>query len=125
MRISVTTLGDMLLNSWDRDPAKLAISFPAGTRTYDELVANVLLRARGLWAQGVRPRQHVGILMPSGIEFLETLFAVSMIGGVSVLLNARYKAPELAFVTENADLTTIVTNEIGRASCRERVCQYV
>src|SRR3546814_2323349 len=65
----------------------------------------------GLWAQGVRPRQHVGILMPSGIEFLETLFAVSMIGGVSVLLNARYKAPELAFVTENADLTTIVTND--------------
>src|SRR3546814_6086484 len=49
--------------------------------------------------------------MPSGIEFLETLFAVSMIGGVSVLLNARYKAPELAFVTENADLTTIVTND--------------
>src|SRR3546814_17846307 len=73
MRISVTTLGDMLLNSWDRDPAKLAISFPSGTRTYDALVATVLLRARGLWAQGVRPRQHVGILMPSGIEFLETL----------------------------------------------------
>src|SRR3546814_4220845 len=72
MRISVTTLGDMLLNSWDRDPAKLAISFPSGTRTYDELVANVLLRARGLWAQGVRPRQHVGILMPSGIEFLRS-----------------------------------------------------
>src|SRR3546814_9952947 len=65
MRTSVTTLGDMLLNSWDRDPAKLAISFPSGTRTYDELVANVLLRARGLWAQGVRPRQHVGILMRS------------------------------------------------------------
>src|SRR3546814_13264231 len=108
MRISVTTLGDMLLNSWYRDPAQLAISFPSGTRTYDELVANVLLRARRLWAQGVRPRQHVGILMPSGIEFLETLFSVSMIGGVSVLLNARYKAPE-----------------IGRASCRERVCQYV
>ena len=53
---------------------------------------------------------HVGILLPSGVEFIETLFAVAMVGGVSVLMNARYRAPEVAYVTENADLVAIVTN---------------
>jgi fatty-acyl-CoA synthase len=111
IRISVTTLGDMLLNTRDRDHAKLAVVFPAGNVTYGALVDNVMARARALWAQGVRPRDHVGILMPSGISFVESFFAVAMCGAVSVLMNVRYKAPELRYVAENADLTTIITND--------------
>jgi acyl-CoA synthetase (AMP-forming)/AMP-acid ligase II len=34
-----------------------------------------------------------------------------MCGAVSVLMNARYKAPELAYVAANADLTTIITDD--------------
>ena len=111
IRISATTLGDMLLNAYDRDPAKLAIVFPAGSVTYGRLVDNIMLRARGFWALGVRPRDHVGILLPSGIDFVESFFAVAMCGAVSVLMNARYKAPELCYVAENADLTTIITDD--------------
>ncbi len=110
MRISATTLGDMLLNAWDRDPAKTAVVFPDGQVSYAELVDRVMARAAGLWAQGVRPRDHVGILMPSGIDFITSFFAVAMCGGTSVLMNARYKAEELGYVTANADLTTILTN---------------
>lgn len=114
IRISATTLGDMLLKAYDRDPAKLAIVFPAKSITYGGLVDNIMIRARALWALGVRPRQHVGILMPSGIDFIETFFAVAMCGAVSVLMNVRYKAAELRYVSENADLTTIIT--AGEAS---------
>jgi fatty-acyl-CoA synthase/long-chain acyl-CoA synthetase len=110
MRISSTTLGDMLLNAWDRDPDKPAITFPDGSVTYDELVTRVMARARGLWAMGVRPRDHVGILMPSGIDFVVALFASAVCGATSVLINARYKAAELAYVTQNADLKAILTN---------------
>nr|ART38527.1 G32 [uncultured bacterium] len=35
-----------------------------------------------------------------------------MCGAVSVLMNARYKAPEMAYVALNADLTAIVTNDV-------------
>jgi len=111
IRISVTTLADMLLCARDKNPDKLAIAFPDGSVTYGELVDNITRRARALWALGVRPRQHVGILLPSGIAFVESFFAVAMCGAVSVLMNARYKAPELAYVAENADLITIITND--------------
>lgn len=110
MRISVSPLGDILLKSWDQFPDKEAIVFPSGRRTYDDITKSVIQRARGLIGLGVKPSDHVGILLPSGTEFIETLFAVSMVGGVSVLMNARYRAPEIKYVVENADLAAIITN---------------
>jgi fatty-acyl-CoA synthase len=110
MRISVSPLGDMLLKSWDQFPDKEALVFPSGRRTYDDITRSVLRRARGLIGLGIQHGDHVGILLPSGAEFVETLFAVSMIGGVSVLMNARYRAPEIAYVVENADLVAVITN---------------
>lgn len=110
IRISVSPLADMLLKAWDAHPEKEALVFPAGRRSYDNVVRSVLHRARGLIGLGIKQGDHVGILLPSGIDFVETLFAVSMVGGVSVLMNARYRAPEIAYVVENADLVAVVTN---------------
>jgi fatty-acyl-CoA synthase len=110
MRINVSPLGDMLLKSWDQFPNKEAVVFPSGRRTYDDIKRGVIHRARGLIGLGIRPGDHVGILLPSGTEFIETLFATSMVGGVAVLMNARYRAPEIAYVIENADLVAVITN---------------
>lgn len=112
IRISATTLGDMLLKAWDRAPQKEALVFPDGRKSYDEVVRAAFHKARGMAQLGIKPGDHVGILLPSGIEFVETLFAASMCGAVSVLMNARYKAPEMAYVAENADLTAIITNDM-------------
>jgi acyl-CoA synthetase (AMP-forming)/AMP-acid ligase II len=100
----------MLLKSWDAQPAKEALVFPSGRRTYDDVVQSVVHRARALMGLGLRQGDHVGILLPSGADFVETLFAVSMIGGVAVLMNARYRSPEIAYVVENANLRAVVTN---------------
>jgi fatty-acyl-CoA synthase len=110
MRTSVSPLADVLLMAWDRFPEKEAFVFPTERKSYDAVVHSVLHRARGLIGLGIQPGNHVGILLPSGIEFIETLFAVAMVGGVSVLMNARYRAPEMAYIAENADLVAIVTN---------------
>lgn len=110
LRVTATTLGDLLLVARDRDPGKVAVVFPEGQATYDELVTRALARARGLRGLGVAPRDHVGILMPSGIDFIVSLFAVALVGATGVLMNARYKSGELAYVTQNADLKLILTN---------------
>ncbi len=111
-RISATTLGDLLLKGWDKAANKEALIFPGERKTYEDVVQSVLKRARGLKALGIKRGDHVGILLPSSIEFVETLFANAMCGAVSVLMNARYKAPEMAYVVENADLAAIVTNDL-------------
>ena len=67
--------------------------------------------ARGLTALGVKPRDHVGILMPTSPELVEMLFAVALCGAAGVLINARYKSAELAYVIENADIVALLTTD--------------
>lgn len=68
-------------------------------------------RAASLVALGLGPGSHVGILMANCMAFIEYLFATQLIGGMAVLVNARYKAPELAYVLSNADIDMLVTHD--------------
>jgi fatty-acyl-CoA synthase len=110
-RAYVTTLGDLLLDAWDRYPERDALIFPDSRRTYAQLVANALRIARGLRAMGVKPRENVGILMPTSPALAEMLFGVALCGAVAVLINARFRSGELAYVIENAELVTLLTTD--------------
>ena len=114
VRISCTTLADLLLTAADRWPDAEAVVFPEHRATYTELVEAVTARARSLKGLGVGHGDHVGLLLPTGKDFVEMFFAVAMCGAIAVLMNARYKPSELAYVAENADLKLIVT--IGRVA---------
>jgi fatty-acyl-CoA synthase len=111
LRIAVTTIGDLLLSAADRYPDTLALVFPDAQFTYADLAARALHRARSLQALGVKPRDHVGILMPTCPAFVEIFFAAALCGAVIVPINARYRSSELAYVLENGDITTLVTTD--------------
>ena len=111
LRISVTTMGDLLLTAADRYPDTLALVFPDAQFTYGELASRALLRARSLQALGVKPRDHVGILMHTCPAFVEVFFAAALCGAVVVPINARYRSGELAYVIENGDIATLVTTD--------------
>lgn len=110
--INVSTLGDLLLKAADAYPDDDAIVFPEFRQTYSELAQIAYDRARGLQALGVGPGAHVGILMPTCKDFPEVFFAIALCGAVAVPINARYRAGELAYVVENADLHTVVTTDV-------------
>ena len=110
-RIDVTTLGDLLLKAFDQYPDHPALIFPESAWTYRELVSRAMHTARGLVALGVKPRDHVGILMPTSPELVQMFFAVALCGATGVLINARYKSAELAYVIENADIITLLTTD--------------
>jgi fatty-acyl-CoA synthase/long-chain acyl-CoA synthetase len=111
LRIAVTTMGDLLLTAADRYPDTPALVFPDSQYTYRELAARALLRARSLQALGVKPRDHVGILMHTCPAFVEIFFAAALCGAVVVPINARYRSNELAYVIENGDIATLVTTD--------------
>lgn len=110
-RIQVTTLGDLLLLAADRYPDSPALIFPGEQLTYAQLAERAIVRARSLQALGVKPRDHVGLLLPTSFEFVEFMFAIALCGAVVVPMNARYKHNELAYVVENADLVAVVTTD--------------
>jgi fatty-acyl-CoA synthase len=111
VRIQVTTLGDLLLLAADRAPDSPALIFPDTKVSYGELAARALRRARSLQAIGVRPRENVGLLLPTCPEYVELMFAIALCGAVVVPINARYRHNELAYVIENGDLSVVVTTD--------------
>ncbi|MCP5179272.1 MAG: AMP-binding protein [Pseudomonadales bacterium] len=112
MRIEASTVGDTLLRAADRFPERANLIFPDGRKSHAQMATAAYERARGLYALGVRPGDHVGILAPNCLAFMEFLYGTTLLGAVAVLINARYKPSELAYVIENADLKLVVTTDL-------------
>jgi fatty-acyl-CoA synthase/long-chain acyl-CoA synthetase len=110
--IEVSPVGDLLVRAAATHADRDALVLPDDRCTYGGLLEGARHTARGLWALGVRPGDHVGLLMPNSREFAEAFFAISLMGCVVVPINARYKLAELGYVVENADLTTVLTSDV-------------
>jgi acyl-CoA synthetase (AMP-forming)/AMP-acid ligase II len=65
--------------------------------------------ARGLLGAGAGRGAHVGILFPTGVDFVNTWLAVARIGAVAVPISTFSTADELATIVRNADIRVIVT----------------
>ncbi|TQC50554.1 fatty acid--CoA ligase [Rhodococcus sp. WS4] len=106
---NVTPLGDLLVRGAHLCPDRDLIVFPEARFTYAQVLDGAVAVARGLLATGVGSGDHVALLAPNGIEFVEGLFGSALIGAVVVPLNARHKAKELGYIIENADITALLT----------------
>ena len=115
--IEATTLGDLLLRGASKWPDREVLVFPGERLTYAGLAERARAQARALQGMGIQPGDHVGILAPNLVELVVLLFAIALSGAVAVLVNARYKTAELAYVIENADLKLLFTTN--------RIADYV
>jgi acyl-CoA synthetase (AMP-forming)/AMP-acid ligase II len=111
VRLQATTLGDLLLMAADVRPDHMSVILPDQRSSYGEIREAAFRRALSLQALGVGPGDHVGLLLPTGMDFIETMFAAALLGAVTVPVNARYMPPELAYVVENADLKVLLTTD--------------
>jgi len=111
VRLQATTMGDLLLMAADAQPERMAVILPDERRSYAQIRDAAFRKALSLQALGVGPGDHVGLLLPTGMDFIETLFATALLGAVTVPVNARYMPPELAYVVENADLKVLLTTD--------------
>jgi fatty-acyl-CoA synthase len=107
-----TTLGDLLMRSAENRPDHEAIVFPHARFSYGEVAERAKLAARSLAALGVGRGDHVGLLMPNCPDFVFSFFGIQLLGAVAVPINTRFRARELAFVVENADLVVLLTSDI-------------
>ncbi len=111
VRLSATTMGDVLLAAADQKPHQPAVILPNSRRTYAQIRDRAIQFALSLQTLGVCPGDHVGLLLPTGMDFVESMFAISLLGAVTVPVNARYQPPELAYLVENADLRILITTD--------------
>ena len=71
----------------------------------DALAARLCAR---LAADGVRPGDHVAVLLPNSLPMVVTVFALARLGAVMVPLNTRLTAAEVAWQVVRADCTRLI-----------------
>ena len=90
-------------------PDRVAAAFPGERVTYGRLGEQAMTIGARLLEAGVVPGDHVGLLIPNSGRFLATLLGISLCGAVPVPLNTRFRADDLPYVVEHADLVGLVT----------------
>lgn len=103
------TFAKLIARAAEKWPDRDGVILPEGKQSFAELYERAIGRAKQLIALGVGPGEHVGLLLATSFEFAEEMFGIALAGAVMVPINARYRANEITYLTENADLVTIVT----------------
>jgi fatty-acyl-CoA synthase len=109
--LELCTLGDLLVRGSEQHPGRDALVLPGVRRTYRELEERATAVARSLTAMGVTRGDRVGLFMPNGPEFIESLFGIVFTGAVAVPVNARFTARELSHVARDADLRVLLASD--------------
>jgi fatty-acyl-CoA synthase len=108
----VYTFGDLVVRGAAKWPDADAIVIDDSRLTYAELHDRAAEMARSLAALGIRPGDHVGLLVPNCTPGVEALFGAALAGAVVVPINARFKARELAHVIVDGDLKVLITSDV-------------
>src|SRR5262245_34135214 len=85
-------------------------------RTYGQFQADVRRLARALMALGVRRGEHIGIWATNWPQWIVTQFAAAHVGAVLVNINPAYRAHELEYVLNQADITALFLTDRFKTS---------
>jgi len=118
-----STLGEALLSWADRDPDRTHAHFREGendesTITYGELATGALRLGAEFRRRGIGPGDTVGLMLPTGKEFLTGFFGTLFAGGIPVPLypplrtdRAGAFADRQRAIFANAGLALLITGE--------------
>ncbi|MFD6894693.1 class I adenylate-forming enzyme family protein [Rhodococcus sp. NPDC060086] len=103
------SLGDWLAFCAERYADRPLVITDDRTTTYSEVDAWATRLADGLIALGLKPGEHVGIVMANYTEFVPVKFAVARAGGVAVPMNFLYREDELKYVLGQSECRILIT----------------
>ncbi|MDH6282662.1 class I adenylate-forming enzyme family protein [Prescottella agglutinans] len=103
------SLGDWLAFAAEQYADRPLVITDECTATYAEVDAWASRLADGLAALGVKPGEHVGILMANYAEFVPIKFAVARVGAVAVPMNFLYREEELKYVLGQSECRVLIT----------------
>ncbi|MCL2525467.1 MAG: AMP-binding protein [Coriobacteriia bacterium] len=103
------TIGQFLEKEVAQNPDQDFLVMPdRGLRwSYAQFDDRVNALAKGMLAIGLRRGMHLGVWARNVPDWLTFMFAAAKIGVVMVTMNSAYKAHELAYVLEQADLDAL------------------
>ena len=103
-----STLHDLLRNSVERDPSKVAIVDGSAEYTYEDLDRQSNSLGAALVEAGVRKGDRVGVYMEKSWEAIVAMRAASRTGAAYVNINPLFKPPQVAYLAQDCDLRVMI-----------------
>lgn len=107
-----TAVGELtapgLLDQVAQDVPRAELSFPTERVGYRELADGSTTAAVALRRLGIGPGDAVGILAHGSVPVVELILATARLGALVVPINVRFKAHEVGYVVDNADLRVLL-----------------
>ena len=101
-------LADLFERVVDAVPDREAIVSPARRLTFRELDERANRLANALAGLGVGAREHIGLQLLNGSEYLEGMLAAFKLRAVPINVNFRYVESELRHLYDDADLVAVI-----------------
>ncbi len=102
------TLHDLLFNSAERDPQKVAVVDGNAEHTYEDMHRESGALAAALQDAGVKKGDRVGVLMDKSWEAIIAMMAASRAGAAFVNINPQLRAQQVRYITEDCDARVII-----------------
>ncbi|MDX1889397.1 fatty-acid--CoA ligase FadD5 [Mycolicibacterium sp. 050158] len=93
-------------------PEATALRFLGHTTTWAELDRRVTALAGALSRRGVGVGDRVLILMLNRAEYVESILATNLLGGIAVPVNFRMTPPEIAFLVGDCEARVVITEPV-------------
>ena len=87
--------------------------------SYKSLETRIALLARELQNIGIGKGDRVALLLPNGLDFVVSYFAVVALGAVVVPLNDHYQKNELHYFILNCGVSLVITSEDYSELCHQ------
>jgi acyl-CoA synthetase len=106
---SADTFHDLLVQRVENSPDKVFATDGTRSLTFRQLFDGAQRLAVGLHRQGWRAGDTAAVQLPSWVEFVQVLAALSRIGVIAVPIMPIYRSEEVGYVASNAGIRGVFT----------------
>lgn len=103
-------ISDCLLASANNVPDKTAVVVEGQAYTYGSLLENASKLATALVSRGLRKGDRVAIFMDNTWPCIISIYAVSLAGGVFLIVNPQTKSDKLAYILNDSESKILLTD---------------
>lgn len=118
------TIPEMFAKVAKESASRTAIADGNETVSYEVLERKIASLANELGNLGVRKGDRVALLLPNGLDFVRSYFAVASLGAIVVPMNDNYQQTELLYFLDVCGVSLLITTKEHAELCHQIVSMH-
>ena len=109
--LKVGDVASIVRDNARKQPNAVSLVLGDRTLTWAQLLSRSAQVAQGLRRAGVKPQYRVAFLDKNGIEHFEVFYGCALLNAVSVDVNWRLAAPEVAYIVNDSEAEVLIVGQ--------------